>query len=173
MHTSKIHRCCYAISLFDIVPWVTLILSIPSPWGSLGHHRWFRNQFPPFFPVPRKTVTGLEFGKSQRAVENREKWRKLIAKSSVVPQRPSRWRDWWWWWWFFPVLHCPLGDTNTQLLFWTSQWLQPATAKPWHLTLFCTYPVTCKTQFRNWFTIKINRSFVDKIFKCLFWPCTC
>ena len=34
--------------------------------------------------------TGLEFGKSQRAVENREKWRKLVVKSSVVPQRP-----WW------------------------------------------------------------------------------
>ena len=30
--------------------------------------------------------TGLEFGKSQRAVENREKWRKVVAKSSVVPQ---------------------------------------------------------------------------------------
>ena len=29
--------------------------------------------------------TGLELGKSQRAVENREKWRKLVAKSSVVP----------------------------------------------------------------------------------------
>ena len=29
--------------------------------------------------------TGLEFGKSQRAVENRKKWRKLVAKSSVVP----------------------------------------------------------------------------------------
>ena len=37
--------------------------------------------------------SGLEFGKSQRAVENREKWRKLVAKSSVVPQRPSRFRD--------------------------------------------------------------------------------
>ena len=37
--------------------------------------------------------TGLEFAKSQRAVENREIWRKLIAKSSVVPQRPSRLRD--------------------------------------------------------------------------------
>ena len=36
---------------------------------------------------------GLEFGKSQRAVENREKWRKLVAKSSVVPQRPSWSRD--------------------------------------------------------------------------------
>ena len=29
--------------------------------------------------------TGLEFSRSQRAVENREKWRKLAAKSSVVP----------------------------------------------------------------------------------------
>ena len=37
--------------------------------------------------------TGLEFDKSQRAVENREKWRKLVAKSSVVPQRPLRLRD--------------------------------------------------------------------------------
>ena len=37
--------------------------------------------------------TGLECAKSQRAVENREKWRKLVAKSSVVPQRPSRLRD--------------------------------------------------------------------------------
>ena len=37
--------------------------------------------------------TGLEFGKSPKAVENREKWRKLVAKSSVVPQRPSRLRD--------------------------------------------------------------------------------
>ena len=40
--------------------------------------------------------TGLEFGRSQRAVENREKWRKLVAKSSVVPQRPSQLRGWWW-----------------------------------------------------------------------------
>ena len=37
--------------------------------------------------------TGLEFGKSQRAVENRKKWRKLVVKSSVVPQRPSWLRD--------------------------------------------------------------------------------
>ena len=37
--------------------------------------------------------TGLEFAKSQKAVENREKWRKLVVKSSVVPQRPSRLRD--------------------------------------------------------------------------------
>ena len=31
--------------------------------------------------------TGLEF-KSQRAVENREKWRKVVVKSSVVPNGP-------------------------------------------------------------------------------------
>ena len=37
--------------------------------------------------------TGLEFGKSQRAGGNREKWRKMVAKSSVVPQRPLRLRD--------------------------------------------------------------------------------
>ena len=30
--------------------------------------------------------TGLEFSKSQRTVDNREKWRKLVAKSSVVLQ---------------------------------------------------------------------------------------
>ena len=40
-----------------------------------------------------RTWTGLEFTKSQRAVENREKWRQLIAKSTVVPQRPSWLRD--------------------------------------------------------------------------------
>ena len=37
--------------------------------------------------------TGLEFAKSQRAVGNREKWKKLVAKPSVVPQRPSWLRD--------------------------------------------------------------------------------
>ena len=37
--------------------------------------------------------TGLKFAKPQRAVENRGKWRKLVVKSSVVPQRPSRLRD--------------------------------------------------------------------------------
>ena len=30
--------------------------------------------------------TGLDFAKSQRAVENRAKWRKLVVKSYVVPQ---------------------------------------------------------------------------------------
>ena len=34
-----------------------------------------------------KEWAGLEFTKFQRVVENREKWRKLIVKSSVVPCR--------------------------------------------------------------------------------------
>ena len=37
--------------------------------------------------------TGLEFAKSQRAVENRKKWRTLTVKSSVVPKQPSQQRD--------------------------------------------------------------------------------
>ena len=37
--------------------------------------------------------TGLEFAKSQRAMENREKRRKLVVKSSVVPKQPSLSRD--------------------------------------------------------------------------------
>ena len=39
--------------------------------------------------------TGLELAKSQRAVGKGKgkKWRKLVEKSSVVPQRPSRLRD--------------------------------------------------------------------------------
>ena len=37
--------------------------------------------------------TSLEFAKSKRAVENAEKWGKLVAKPSVVPQRPSQLRD--------------------------------------------------------------------------------
>ena len=41
-----------------------------------------------------KEWTSLEFAKYQRAVENREKkWRKLVVKSSVVPQRPQQSRN--------------------------------------------------------------------------------
>ena len=42
--------------------------------------------------------TGLEFTKSQRAVENRKRWGKQVAKLSMVPQQPSRLRDGWLWW---------------------------------------------------------------------------
>ena len=37
--------------------------------------------------------TGVVFSRSQRALENSGKWRKLVAESSVVHQRPSRLRD--------------------------------------------------------------------------------
>ena len=35
-----------------------------------------------------RELTGLEFAKFQRAVESKKKWRKLVAKSSVVPHDP-------------------------------------------------------------------------------------
>ena len=55
------------------------------------------------FPCQRKwwednirEWTGLDFAKSRRAMKNRKKkWRKLVAKSCVVPQRPSWLRDRW------------------------------------------------------------------------------
>ena len=40
-----------------------------------------------------KEWAGLECAKSQRALENREEWRKLVVKSSVVPQQPSQLQD--------------------------------------------------------------------------------
>ena len=40
-----------------------------------------------------RELTGLDFAKYQRAMKKREKWRKLIVKSSVVPRQPSRLRD--------------------------------------------------------------------------------
>ena len=75
--------------------------------------------------------TCLEFAKSQRAVENREKWRKLVVKSSVVPQDFSQLRDrWWWWWWYIShrktintevilivnVCYCTFADTDPRSL---------------------------------------------------------
>ena len=66
-----------------------------------------------------KEWTGLEFGKSQRAVENREKLRKLVAKSSVVHQRPWQSRNWWWWWWL-ALLICLLAHPTIDLA--VQQW---------------------------------------------------
>ena len=45
----------------------------------------------------RQGMDRPEFAKSQRATENREKWRKLVAKSSVVPQRHPRLKNRWRW----------------------------------------------------------------------------
>ena len=43
--------------------------------------------------------TGLEFAKFQRAVENKQKWRKLGAKELWCPNDTSQLKDRWWWWW--------------------------------------------------------------------------
>ena len=59
--------------------------------------------------------TGLEFAKSQRAVVNREKWRKLVVKSSVVPHRPVRLRARWWWWWVGHIASCRYGHREADL----------------------------------------------------------
>ena len=59
--------------------------------------------------------TDLEFAKSKKAVENREKWRKLVANSSMVPQQPSRLRERWWWWWWCAV---------TSVVTWEMQYMQ-------------------------------------------------
>ena len=43
-------------------------------------------QFSPSTKHILMMLSGLEFGRSQRAVENRKKLRKLVVKSSMVPQ---------------------------------------------------------------------------------------
>ena len=40
-----------------------------------------------------KEWTGMEFGDSLRAAEDREGWKGIVATSSVVPRRPPRLRD--------------------------------------------------------------------------------
>ena len=55
--------------------------------------------------------TRLEYTKSQRVVENTEKWRKLVAKSSVVHLRPPRLRDRWWCI-LYLLYHWPLGNQS-------------------------------------------------------------
>ena len=40
-----------------------------------------------------KEWTGMEFGDSLRAAEDREGWKGIVAMSSVVPRRPLRLRD--------------------------------------------------------------------------------
>ena len=37
--------------------------------------------------------TGLEWNITQQKAEDREEWRKLVVKSTVVPQRSARLRD--------------------------------------------------------------------------------
>ena len=37
--------------------------------------------------------TGLELGEALRKAEDREEWRKVVARSSLMPQRSFRLRD--------------------------------------------------------------------------------
>ena len=37
-----------------------------------------------------KEWTGMDFANSTRAAENRTRWKGIVAKSSVVPQRPLK-----------------------------------------------------------------------------------
>ena len=41
-----------------------------------------------------KKWTGMGFGDSLRAAEDREGWKRIVATSSVVPRRRPRLRDW-------------------------------------------------------------------------------
>ena len=40
-----------------------------------------------------KEWTGIEFGDTQRAAEDREGWKGIVATSTMVPRRPPRLRD--------------------------------------------------------------------------------
>ena len=72
--------------------------------------------------------TGLEFTKSQRAVEKRKKWRKLVAKLSLVPQRPTRLRDRWEMRWekhqtyTWPMTRSP-RDVCLLQVSWVAMWM--------------------------------------------------
>ena len=69
--------------------------------------------------------TGLQFGKPQRSAENRGKLRKLVAKSSVVPQRPSWLKDWWWWWcWKWRYTTLIFSPCSENLWLSVELWLQ-------------------------------------------------
>ena len=95
--------------------------------------------------------TGLEFSKSQRAVENKKKWKKLVVKSSVVSQRPSRLRDWWWWWWctivslLYPC-HTHVSHVCTHCgIFLCEQRSSHDCEEEEDLILFCFFPLGVAT----------------------------
>ena len=71
--------------------------------------------------------TGLDFDKYQRAMENRNQWRTLVVKSSVVPQRPSRLRDRWW---------CT-SKKNLENAWYDDGFIRPRT-------------IECRAQFSRW-----------------------
>ena len=64
-------------------------------------------------------MRSLEFGKSQRKVENRKKWRKVVAKSSVVPPTTLAVKELMMMMMVMKVCVCKLrGDTETKMHFY-------------------------------------------------------
>ena len=61
-----------------------------------------------------KEWTGMGFGDSLRAAEDREGWKGIIAASSVVPRRPPRLRDWEM---RAPSSYCLGADSSTESIF--------------------------------------------------------
>ena len=53
----------------------------------------FQTKIDFLYPVYIKEWTGLQWNIALRKAENREEWRKLVVKSTVVPQRSARLRD--------------------------------------------------------------------------------
>ena len=105
--------------------------------------------------------TGLELTKSKRAVENRDKWRKLVVKSSVVPKWSSRLRyRWWWWWWHDKIAE---GDF---LIFLEAKhsFLSVHCNTHTHFTNYdsCSYPKLPWQSFWKWL------NFWGVFFACLF-----
>ena len=106
---SHVLFCCLLLLSFYVSSSSFLAVSLIQPFYNvhgkkskvkvsfhIGNFCTFKTIFKSYIPLVIGNGTPLvhvEFGKSQRAVKNREKWRKLVAKSSVVPQRPSRLRD--------------------------------------------------------------------------------
>ena len=54
--------------------------------------------------------------RGQRRTGENEKKKKLVAKSPVVPQRPSRLRGWWWWWWWWWWCVCVCVDMSGEMV---------------------------------------------------------
>ena len=84
-HTHSLTHSCIGQKLIPSKPNPVMLLPMSGKRClPMSGKRWEDNS---------REWTGLGFADSQRAVENRGEWRKLVSKSSVVPQRPSRLRD--------------------------------------------------------------------------------
>ena len=86
--------------------------------------------------------TGLKLGRCQRAVENREKWRKLVAKSFLVPQRPSQLRDRWWWWFNINV--------------WTGRWAKRTIQSSWRTPTATVAPEDDPATMQQWSAVSVS-----------------